>query len=275
MVARYLLLNRHYGKYLLEDEGAEGTDAFGVPCCKNPAEDRVLPSAEDIWSAAWLPGICKISRMNLSGSDWIWPFAVPKFWDSIWLVDARVTLPSDFVLVSFGASWRCAMDGGVEGLERLHNCHGPFVHFCRQTLDAGGQGSYWEPENWEVTRPGVLFLRGGCQIEFVWGPSWQSWFSEAGKIHGTSMQCVASLVWIGTGLYRSQGNLSGYISCLSQKFCCKSLTRPFKDFSLLMSLILKSLRTLFMEGQKQPEVVLSVLAVCSVQVSHEELARPQ
>ena len=34
------------------------------------------------------------------------------------------------------------MDGGVEGLERLHNCHGPFVHFCRQTLDAGGQGSY-------------------------------------------------------------------------------------------------------------------------------------
>ena len=47
----------------------------------------------------------------------------------------------------------------------------------------------------------MLFLRGGCQIEFVWGPSWRSWFSaEAGKIHGTSMQCVASLVWIGTGL---------------------------------------------------------------------------
>ena len=110
----------------------------------------------------------------------------------------------------------------------------------------------------------MLFLRGGCQIEFVWGPSWRSWFSEAGKIHGTSVQCVASLVWIGTELYRSEGNLSGYISCLSQKFCCKSLTRPFKEFSLLMSLILKSLQTLFMEGQKQPEVVLCTCH-CSVQ----------
>lgn len=58
--------------------------------------------------------------MNLSGSDLIWPFAVLKFWD------ARVTLPSDFVLDSFGASWRCAMDGGVEGLEStilmVHSC---------------------------------------------------------------------------------------------------------------------------------------------------------
>lgn len=257
MVARYLLLNRHYGKYLLEDEGAEGTDAFGVPHCKNPAEDRVLPSAEDIWSAAWPRGNCKISRMNLSGSDLIWPFAVLKFWD------ARVTLPSDFVLDSFGASWRCAMDGGVEGLERQHNSHGPFVHFCGQNLDAGGQGSYWEPENWEVTRPGVLFLKGWVSdwvrlgsilAELVFWGGEDTW-----HIHAVCGEL--GLDWNGI---RSQGNLSGYISCFSQKFSCKSLTRPFKDFSLLMSVILKSLQTLFLEGQKQPEVVLCTCH-CSVQ----------
>ena len=49
VIARYLLLNRHYGKYLLEDEGAEGTDSFGHLGCHStyPAVFYLVPKKHD------------------------------------------------------------------------------------------------------------------------------------------------------------------------------------------------------------------------------------